>query len=154
MTLRSRRAPRPNTELDDYYASAALPKTRRPDTTMDTSSLVQHKIHPLRDREFLDWLHRQPCSIKGLTDVTTGQVHVCWSPDRFGVGFLSDPAHCGKSYSGKLKRSDAEAFPLCRHAHRIQEDAMDSFDLRYGIDRYEIAERLYAQFQHEKERRS
>jgi hypothetical protein len=154
MTFRSRRTPRPNTPLDDFYSTAALPKRPRPETAMDTSSLPQRKIHPLRDRAFLDWLRKQPCAIKGLTNESTGQPHVCWSPDRFGAGFLSDPAHCGKSYSGKLKRSDAEAFPLCRHGHRDQEPNMNLFDARYGIDRFEIAARMYAEYQHEKERRS
>lgn len=38
------------------------------------------------------------------------------------------------------------------HAHNLQEDAMDKFDVRFGINRHEIAARLYAEFTDEMER--
>ena len=155
MTPRSRRAERPQTEMDRYLSEeVALPKPKRVGK-LDTRGLELAKIHPLRNREFLTWLRRQPCSVAGMLDQATGQPHVCWSPEEWRRGvFKSDPAHCGKAISGRMKRSDAEAFSLCRHAHRDSEMAMDAFDRRFGIDRFEIAARQFAQFTKEQERKA
>jgi len=125
----------------------------RPDEQIDTRELQHRKIHPRRDQEYRRWLRSKLCSVYGKVDARTEQVHICWSPDRVGNQFASDPCHGGKAYSGRVKRHDSGCFPLCRHAHRQQEDAMDAFDQRFGIDRHEIARRLYAEFIEEMERK-
>lgn len=63
-----------------------------------------------------------------------------------GSAGLNDPMHCGKAYSGRLKRSDRDAITGCRHAHREQEPNMDRFDSDYGINRFELAAQFYARF--------
>ena len=147
------RTPAPLTEYEEIGQRLALPKKfrdRDDRDPLDTRDLPLRKIHPEREPEFLAWLRFRPCSIAGLVDSITGQPHVCWSPERLGPGrFLSDPAHTGKSYSGRLKRTDRGAFPLCRHGHRDQESNMDRFDARYGINRHEIAAEMWKRFAEE-----
>src|ERR1051326_3010130 len=122
MTPRSRRAERPQTEMDRYLSEeVALPKPKRVGK-LDTRGLELAKIHPLRNREFLTWLRRQPCSVAGMLDQATGPPRVCWAPGGWGPGVCrSDPAHWGRAISARIKRSHAEAFSLCRHAHRDSE---------------------------------
>lgn len=150
MTFRNaRKSPRPllpHEEIGQELRFAKSYRDRDDREMIDTSELEHSKIHPTRCREFLTWLRFQPCAIVGREDSATGQRHTCWSLERLGAGYLSDPAHTGKAYSGKLKRDDRGAFPLCRHAHRQQEDNMDSFDARFGIDRHEIAREMWERF--------
>lgn len=156
--MNSRRASHPEPEMphEEFAKQAKFAKPqygREPEAT-DTSSLTHRKIHPNRDEAYRRWLNGQPCAIKGKTDERTGQPHICWSPEMRGPReYVSDAAHGGKAYSGKLKRDDSGCIPLCRHAHRLQENNMDSFDRRFGIDRHAIAEKLYAEFRDEQERK-
>lgn len=160
MTM-TRRRPKPQLPHEDLARRAKFAKPQygaEPEET-DTRELKFRKIHPDRDPEYGKWLRFQDCSIKGKTDALTDQPHVCWSPEYRPTRFLSDAAHTGKSYSGRLKRSDVPSecasgqFSLCRHAHRLQEDQMNAFDERFGIDRHEIAKRQHAQYLAEQERR-
>ena len=147
------RTPAPLTEYEEIGQRLALPKKfrdREDGEQIDTRDLPLRKIHPEREPEFLTWLRFRPCSIAGREDSLTGSMPVCWSPESLGPGrYLSDPAHTGKAYSGRLKRTDRGAFPLCRHAHRLQESQMDRFDLRYGINRHEIAAEMWKRFSEE-----
>lgn len=156
--LRSRRLRRPRPLLpheeigrDARFAKPHLVQPADDQQPIDTSELPHRKIHPERIPAFLDWLKFQTCCIKDKTDAETGQVHVCWHPVTLGYKrFLSDPMHIGKAYSGRLKRSDKGAIPGCRHAHNLQEDNMDRFDRRFGINRHELAEAYYTRFCAEK----
>lgn len=158
----TRRRPRPDSPADELarHAKFAKPRFRDPAPATDTRDLAFRKIHPDRDPEYRRWLRFEDCSIKGKTDSLTDQPHVCWSPEYRPTRFLSDPAHTGKAYSGRLKRSDTPSehasgmFSLCRHAHRLQEDQMNAFDERFGIDRHEIAKRQHEKYLKEQERRS
>lgn len=143
------RAQRPQLHHEELAAKAAHPKPqyRERAEPMDTSKLAHRKMHPLRNARFLKSLTFKRCTIEGKTNRRTGVVHVCWHPGgRRGDHFISDPAHTGKAISGRVKRHDSGAFPLCRHAHNEQEDNMPRFDDDYGIDRHEIAAELYEQF--------
>jgi len=138
------------TEADEAAALLTFPKqrfTEQPEESIDTRELQFRKIHPDRNDAYKKWLRFQLCAIKDLIDSRTTQPHICWSPakDQFNR-YLSDPAHTGKAYSGKLKRNDSGCFPLCRIAHNLQEDRMNDFDQRYGIDRFAIAEEHFARF--------
>lgn len=156
MARRSSAQPRPELPHEELARQAkfAKPQYAGDAEATDTRDLAHRKIHPNRDDAYRRWLNTKPCSVKGRTDERTGQPHVCWSPELRGPReYVSDPAHSGKAYSGKLKRDDSGCFPLCRHAHRQQEDNMNSFDRRFGIDRHSIAAKLYAEFQDEQERK-
>lgn len=157
MIARSRRAPRPDAPGDDQarVARFAKPRFRREaEESIDTSELAHRKIHPARDEAYLRWLRTQPCAIAGMVDRDTDQPHVCWHPNQLSYRrFASDPAHTGKAYSGRLKRSDQEAIPLCRHAHNLQEDRMNAFDARFGVNRFSVAAEHFARFVAEQERR-
>jgi hypothetical protein len=153
---RRTRAPRPDLPHDEFARQAALPKPQHREQSadqIDTRELALRKIHPDRDPGYRSFLRTKPCAVKGLTDQRTGQVHVCWSPEQQGRFIPSDAAHTGKSYSGALKRHDSECFPLCRHGHRQQEDNMNDFDKRFGIDRFAIAKTLRAEYLDELERK-
>lgn len=149
-------ARRPELPHEEFARALAHPKPQylAPAEPTDTRDLALRKIHPERDLGFLRWLHFKPCVIAGLVNRRTGQAHVCWSPERLTGGrYESDPMHTGKAYSGALKRSDRGAMPGCRHAHREQELNMDRFDADYGINRHEIAARLFAEYVDEQERK-
>lgn len=156
MSLRSRRKPEPLRPFEEAASQLRFAKTKYrvvESEPTNTRELAFRKIHPEVLPEFRAWLRRQPCSVEGKTDHATGQVHVCWSPDRLGSRFMSDPCHTGKAYSGALKRTDVRGmWSLCRHAHRQSEDVMDAFDLRYQVNRHEIASEQYDRFIEEKER--
>lgn len=157
MLARRTRKPRPLQPWEEIAKEAKFPKAHLipdDDEPTDTRSLKFRKIHPDRDDAYKRWLVFQTCAVKGLTDEATGQVHVCWSPANVNGRPASDPAHAGKSYSGALKRNDSECMPLCRHAHRSQEDRMDAFDQRFGIDRFAVAREHRARFLAEQEKRS
>jgi hypothetical protein len=119
---------------------------------MDTSELPLSKIHPFRDPRYLRWLRYQSCVIAGLTDLIAGQLHVCWSPRKKLAGgrYPSDPAHLEKAYSGRLKRDDRYAIPLCRLGHKLHEGADERFAQRFGINTKQIAEEHYARFKKER----
>lgn len=148
--------PRPARPRDPLADKAAYPKPRREDRTGSprTEGLAHRKIHPVRDDGYKLWLRYIPCAVAGLEDKSTGIVHACYSPEvqpsYRGVFFLSDPAHGRKAMSGRKKWDDSGCFPLCRAAHNLQEDNHDKFDRRYGIDRHEIAARLYERYKKEK----
>jgi hypothetical protein len=148
--LRRSSKPQPWSPADEAASRQMFAKDRfkvQPAESIDTTALPFRKIHPDRNDGYKRWLKFQPCSIEGSTDKETDQVHVCWSPEEIGLRrFASDPAHAGKSYSGKLKRNDSGCMSLCRHAHNSQEDNHDRFDRRYGIDRFAIAEGQFAEY--------
>lgn len=146
--MSARQKPKPLLPHEELAAQQPLakPQYRDKPEPADTRDLKFRKIHPLRDRGYLTWLGTKRCSIYGMTNQRTGIPHVCWSPELFRMSPKSDPAHTGKAYSGKLKRADSGAFPLCRHAHREQEPNMDRFDSDYGIDRHEIAAEFYDEY--------
>lgn len=151
--MNARKKQRPMLPHEELAAQQPLakPQYREQAGPVDTSALPLRKIHPERNRKFLDWLQRRPCVIAGMTNTRTDIKHTCWSPTVLPNGrYLSDPMHTGKAYSGKLKRSDRGAIPGCRHAHREQEPNMDRFDSDYGIDRHALAESYYAQFEAER----
>ena len=155
---RRNRKPRPLQPWEEIAKEAKFPKAhliagKATSPEIDTRDLPHRKIHPDRDEAYKRWLVFQPCAVRGLTDDTTGQVHVCWSPTTVNGRPASDPAHAGKSYSGALKRNDSECMPLCRHAHRLQEDRMNAFDERFGIDRFAVAREHRARFLAEQEKR-
>lgn len=111
-----------------------------------------YKINPVRDEAYKKWLWLQPCAVAGKKNKRTKIVHACWSPEDRTIGgrFLSDAAHSGKAYSGRIKRADSGCIPLCRWHHEAQEKNMARFDADYGIDRHAIADALYAKFQKER----
>jgi hypothetical protein len=151
--MRNSRPARPRDPLADQ---AAFPKPVREDRTgaPRTEGLELRKIHPVRDDGYKRWLRYVPCAVAGRVDAQTDQRHECWSPEAqilYGrLFYFSDPAHSGKAISGRTKRDDSGCFPLCRAVHGLQEDNHAKFDRRYGIDRHEIAARLYAQYKKEK----
>lgn len=156
MLTRSHRAPRPDTAADQLARTAKFAKPRHcaQAEPVDTSELQHRKMHPARDDAYKAWLRTQSCAIKGLVDKDTDQPHVCWHPNQLAYNrYASDPAHTGKAYSGRLKRSDRECIPLCRHAHDLQEDRMNAFDARFGINRFDVAAECYARFAEEQERK-
>ena len=137
---------------EELAAQAAFPKPQYAGTgeTIDTSQLRHRKEHPDRCPKYLRWLTKQSCVIAGKENQRTGVLHICWHPDQAGRSFIpSDPAHPDKSISGKLKVSDSDCMPLCRHAHREQEPNHDQFDRDYGIDRFAIADEHFARFEKE-----
>jgi len=137
------RRKRPELPGDEVARRLLLPKPQfldKPRTGMDTSGLPHRKIHPDRDESYLRWLRFQDCAIKGRNG------HECWSPDSMPRRQLSDAAHTGKAFSGRLKQSDRGCIPLCRFAHDEQERNMDAFDRKYGIDRFAVAAEHYARF--------
>lgn len=151
---RPSRRERPDLPHEEIARTAAFPKPhlrQKPEAT-DTTALQFRKIHPERDPEYLRWLRFQPCVAEGLTNNRTGVAHVCWSPDMRGPRFVSDPMHCQKAMSGRLKQSDRGAIPGCRHLHRESEANMDRADADYGIDRFALADEFYARFLREKGR--
>jgi len=156
VTFRRTSRQEPALPYEEFAAQLPFAKAKyreQKDEQIDTRPLRFRKIHPEREPDFLRWQHFKACSIEGKTNLRTGVVHVCWHPEMIGARFQSDPAHTGKAYSGSLKRGDRGSFPLCRHAHREQENNMDRFDADYGINRHEIAARLYAEFLDEMERK-
>ncbi len=131
-----RRASRPDLPGDELARCAAFPKpqfTSADNPPVDTRGLGHPKLHPDRDPAYRRWLRLQPCVIKGKRD------HVCWSRTRCSGQPLSDSAHTGKAFSGRLKQSDSNCIPLCRLAHEEQERGMDAFDQKYGLDRFDVA---------------
>lgn len=152
-----RKSQPPMTDADEAASrlTHSKPKFRVvADEPIDTRLLPLRKIHPDRNDAYKRWLRYQPCAIAGLADAETGRVHVCWSPDMVSTGqYASDPMHSGKAYSGRLKRDDSGCMPGCRVAHDAQENDMDRFDRKFGVDRHEIATEHFARFTAEQERR-
>lgn len=150
------RTPAPPLPWDDAASKAAFPKpqTRRAKAgdQVDTRDLKHRKVHPDRDEAYKRWLRTQPCVIKGKTNKRTDVLHVCWHPDQVGPVIPSDPAHPSKAMSGRVKVSDSDCMPLCRHAHNEQEWKHERFDHDYGIDRFAIGAEHYARFQKERAR--
>lgn len=161
--MTTRRRPRPELPHEQLARRAkfAKPQYREPAEETDTKGLALRKLHPERDRCYLKWLRFRTCKVHGKTDSLTDQPHICWSYERAAstaTGFMSDPSHNAKAYSGNLKRSDipsdssSGAISLCRLAHRFSEANADEFDRRFGINRHEIGREQYEEYLAEMER--
>src|SRR4051794_15231566 len=140
MTLQRRRSARPDLPGDAEAREAMLPKPKHRTVivheAIDTRMLEIRKAHPEREPGFLAYLRGLPCEISGKLG------HVCWNVD----GGRNRAAHCRKATSGRRKRTDREAITLCDFAHEEQERAMDAFDHKYGINRFAIADRRWAEY--------
>jgi hypothetical protein len=145
-----RKDKKPLTPLQEYKRSAPLAIETPRDEQINTAELEQKKVHPIRDEKYRAWLYDKPCCIEGRTNKRTGLLHVCWSPERIGRQFKSDPMH-GRKLGTAIKADDSSCFPGCRHCHREQEANMDRFDADYDIDRHQIAAGYYAEYQREQE---
>jgi hypothetical protein len=141
MTLQRQRLKRPDLPGEAEARMAAHPKPQYRevivDAGIDTRRLQLRKVHPEREPDFLNYVRDRACEIAG---------HVlhpqCWNVD---CG-RNRAAHCGKAISGRLKRTDRQVITLCDLAHDEQERDMDLFDKKYGINRFEIADRLWAEY--------
>lgn len=90
-----------------------------------------------RDNGYLAFLRRQPCACCGRA-ATSDAAHIRMaSPSR------------GKLPTGmQVKPSDRFAVPLSRACHMIQHSMSESrFWSERGLDPFEIADRLYAEYQ-------
>jgi hypothetical protein len=137
MTLRSRRAPRPNTPLTEYYGSVALPKPRRPENVADLSELAQPKGNFDRDAAFRDFVRGHACLL---------------SADRNNeCGGVTEFAHITTGGTS-IKGSDFHGVPLCSNHHTSGPGAyhklgsVEAFDSVHGTNLWRSNAELLAAF--------
>lgn len=137
MTLRTRRAPRPNTPLNDYYEHAAIPKSRKPEPVADLSEFAQRKSSFDRDAAFRDFVRAHTCLLSGDRNSECGGV--------------TEFAHITTGGMG-IKGSDLHAVPLCSNHHTAGPGAyhklgsVEAFDSVHGTNLWRSNAELLAAF--------
>lgn len=120
--------------------AAARPKVKRERRVEHVN--VKADRGRVRDTGYLAYLRRQPCSV--------GNQWGAYCEGRI------DPAHIRTHKPGELptglsrKPDDRRCTSLCRHHHDEQHGMNEmAFWRRYGLDPFEVAERLFAAYQAE-----